>query len=153
MKRFLVAALGAGVALLLSACAPTEVAPQPPGPSEVKSISGTVFYRERILLPPGAVVEVILEDVSRQDVAATEITTARIIVEQGPPWQFELLYDASLIKPGHRYNVRAKIRQNGRLTFISDQHYDAFGEAPLDILVKRVPDVRKRPNSHGSVNG
>ncbi len=42
-----------------------------------QSVQGTATYRERIALPPGAVFEATLEDVSRADAAASIIATTR----------------------------------------------------------------------------
>ena len=41
------------------------------------AITGDVYYRERIALPPGAKITVMLEDVSRADTAAKVATSAR----------------------------------------------------------------------------
>ena len=44
-------------------------------------VTGTVDYRERMALPPDAVVEVRLSDVSRQDVAAPVIAETTVLPE------------------------------------------------------------------------
>ena len=62
------------------------------------SIPGTVNYRERVALPPDAVVEVQLFDVSRQDVPSTVITEATLpthgrdfrAVGQEPFWSLQI---------------------------------------------------------------
>lgn len=40
-----------------------------------KTIEGSVFYRERVMLPPNAEIQITLEDVSKMDVAADVIST------------------------------------------------------------------------------
>ena len=57
----------AGLALLTPASA-----------QETKMVTGTATYRERIALPPDAVFEATLEDVSRQDAPAVIIGRARM---------------------------------------------------------------------------
>ncbi len=87
--------------------------------AEMPAVKGTVSYRERIALPAGAVLKVVLEDVFIADKAATVISQ----IEQAagaPPMAFELNYDASKIDPAMRYNVRARIELDGNLLFISD---------------------------------
>ena len=63
-------------ALGLSACTPgAPPATKPAGPSApLALLMGTVTYLQRIALPPTAVVEVQLQDVSLADAPATVIT-------------------------------------------------------------------------------
>ena len=56
----------------------------------MKSITGQIWYRERMLLPPTAEIKVYLEDVSKMDVAAEVITMTTLSPEGGPPWKFVL---------------------------------------------------------------
>ena len=78
-------------------------------------VTGTVAYRERMALPPDAVVEVRLSDVSRQDVAAPVIAETTILPEgRQVPIPFELRYDPGKIEPNRVYALRATIRSAGR---------------------------------------
>ncbi len=109
---------------------------------ETATLTGTATYRERIALPPDAVVTVRLQDVSRQDVAA-ETLAEQTIEMQGKqvPVAFELTYDPADIVPSHRYSVRAEIRSGGRLMFASSSAAPVFAEgAPteLELLLTRV---------------
>ena len=84
-------------------------------------VTGTVAYRERMALPPDAVVQVQLSDVSRQDapaqvVAETTITPAGRQV----PIPFELHYGADAIDQRHSYVVRATIRSGDRLLYTTN---------------------------------
>ena len=97
------------------------------------------------MLPPGAEVQVSLQDVARQDVAAVLIGETSFVPETGPPWPFEISYDPSQIHERGDYAVRASIRYKDQLVFTSDQHIPAFGDEPPNILVKRVPAMRARP--------
>lgn len=111
----------------------------------MKSISGQVWYRERISLPPIAEIKVYLEDVSKMDVAADVIAMTTLSPESGPPWKFALEYDPAKIDSRNRYALRARIEADGRLLFINTSHIDAFAQpegAPTDILVSRVSSVR-----------
>lgn len=84
------------------------------------SVTGTVTYRTRNLLPPTARVVVQLVDVSRADAAATVIAE-QIIEPQGaaPPYAFTLAYDPAQITDRGIYAVQAAIRDGERLLFIS----------------------------------
>ena len=104
------------------------------------SITGTASYRERIMLPPGATLEVVLEDVSRADAPADEISRIEVQSAKAPPYSFTLPYDPARINPSHRYNVRARIMADGRLMFQTDAGYAVLGAGNvthIDILLKR----------------
>ena len=78
-------------------------------------IQGTGSYRERIALPPEAVFEAVIADVSRADALSDELGSVRIEAPGQVPIRFEIPYDASTIKEGHRYAVRARITVGGRI--------------------------------------
>ena len=63
----------------------------------VRVIEGQVFYRERMMLPPGAELEVQLQDISRADAMATVIASVHITPEGGPPYPFAIEYDPGRI--------------------------------------------------------
>lgn len=103
-------------------------------------ISGEVWYRERIALPPGAEVIVTLEDQSRADAPATEITDYTHIVDGQGPYPFRLVYDPAAIDERLTYGVRARIEQDGKLVFTSTEQLDPFANEPgepLRIMVSR----------------
>jgi putative lipoprotein len=110
-------------------------------PSDMKTIEGRVFYRERMMLPPNAGITVTLEDVSKMDVAADIIATTTFPPVGGPPWDFAMEYDPARIDSRHRYAVRARIEVNGQLLFTNMTQIPAFSGTegkPLEILVSRV---------------
>lgn len=113
--------LAAGMAIvglllgtLAPACSPTgaETAAR-------ATLTGTAFYKERILLPSEAVFEAVLEDVSRADAPAVEVGRTRIDNPGPPPIAFSITYDPAAIDPRMTYAVRALIKVNGRLMFTS----------------------------------
>lgn len=66
------------LALGVLACA-TGASTPAPTPASRATVTGTVTYRERIALPPGATVTVRLQDVSRAD-APAEVLAEEMIV-------------------------------------------------------------------------
>ncbi|MEC5386857.1 YbaY family lipoprotein [Uliginosibacterium sp. H3] len=116
---------------LIAACAST-VAP-------ASSISGTASYRERIALPPDAVFEASIEDVSRADARAELVGSVRQESPGQPPFRFTISYDPARIVAGHRYVVRARISQGGKLLFTSDTAYPVLvpGQADNPQLLLR----------------
>jgi len=108
--------------------------------SLLQVISGEVWYRERMALPPGAEVIVTLEDQSRADAPATVITDYTHIVDGQGPYSFRLVYDPVAIDERMSYGLRARIVHDGELMFSSTERIDPFaglpGE-PVRIMVSR----------------
>ncbi len=106
-------------------------------------ISGTAIYRERIALPPDAVFEATLEDVSRAGARSVVLGRHRIESPGQPPIRFKIDYDPAIIMPANRYAIRARITRNGQLMFTTDTFYPAFSgdepTYPLELLLRMVP--------------
>ena len=104
-------------------------------------VKGTATYRERMAMPPDAVFEATLEDVSKADAKAEVIGQARIEQPGNPPIRFEITYDPSRIVSSHRYAVRARILVGGKLFFTTDQHYPVLTGGKgneVALLLRRV---------------
>jgi putative lipoprotein len=133
--------IGGLSAVLLMACNGAEEsmveAKQQPDNSLMRVISGEVWYRERIALPPGAEVIVTLEDQSRADALATVITDYTYIVDGPGPYEFRLVYDPRAIDDRMTYGLRARIEHDGKLMFTSTEHIDPFTGEPVRIMVAR----------------
>lgn len=91
---------------------------QMPTPDEQGVLRGSVTYRERVALPPDAVVEVWLTDVSPL-ILALALIAETTVPSQGRqvPIPFELRYDPKKIQPDHIYAVKATIRSAGQILF------------------------------------
>ena len=83
-------------------------------------LTGTATYRERMALPPGAVFEVVLQDVSRADAPAANLGEYRRVDPGAPPFRFEIPYDPARIRPEGTYAVQAMVWVDGSLRFITD---------------------------------
>ncbi|HET8625126.1 MAG TPA: YbaY family lipoprotein [Gemmatimonadales bacterium] len=113
---------------------------RPPEQSMKGAVRGTASYRERMALPPGAVLEVSLQDVSKADATAEVIGQARIENPGNPPFRFEIPYDPSRIDPRHRYAVRAQILVDGKPFFVTDRHYGVLTEGmgnEVDVMLRK----------------
>lgn len=131
----------------LAACGQEQPAAPPKageGPA-VAVIEGEVYYRERIMLPPGAELEVQLEDISRADAMATVITTVSYSLDGGPPYPFSLEYDPSRIEARMRYALRARITREGKLLFTNTEYIDPFSGNPVKILVQGMARAPAEP--------
>ena len=105
-------------------------------------ITVTVTYRERMALPPDAVISAQLQDVSRADVAAVVLAEASLTADgANVPFTLELAYDPAQIVAGNRYIVRAEIRQGDDLLFTTDQSYPVLTDdspSAVEIILVRV---------------
>ena len=104
------------------------------------TVRGTATYRERMALPPGAVLEATLEDVSRADAAAKVIGSTRIEHPRNPPIRFTIPFDPSRIDPKQRYAVRARILVDEKPFFITDQTYPVLtggNGSEVDLMLRR----------------
>jgi len=142
--------LSAGLAIAVLSCGARGEAPAPAGtPGRV---TGNVAYRERIALPPDAVLQVRLEDVSRADAPASVVAEQTIRTEgRQVPVPFVLEYAPGRIEAGHRYVVRAEIRDGaGELRWTTTEAHPVLTDgAPseVEILVRRVGGRSAGPKS------
>jgi len=112
-----------------------------PRPPEDPVVRGTVAYRERVAMPPGAELTVSLLDVSLADAPADVISSLTDPDPGNVPIRFELPYDASLIDDRGTYSVRARIDVDGELWWTTtDAHPVITGDHPstVDVLLRRV---------------
>lgn len=103
------------------------------------AVTGTVTYRQRIALPPDAVVRVQLQDTSRADAPAATLGE-QVIETMGRqvPFSFSIPYDSAAINPSGRYTVRARIESpTGQLLWTSTQAYPVItgGNPTSDIEI------------------
>jgi uncharacterized lipoprotein YbaY len=111
----------------------------PPGDGESVTVSGTVFYRERIALPPGAVVVVQVLDTSRADAPSTTLAETRFEPETQVPVRFTVTGPRSAFTASGSYAVAARIEVDGSLAWASDTHHAVTPNGPneVEILVRR----------------
>ena len=111
----------------------------------IKTIVGTVWYQERMLLPPNAEILINLEEVARADAPSDLIATTRFAPEAGQPWVFSLEYDPAKLHDKGRYVLRARIEAEGRLLFTSTEHIPAFDRNPEEPMKIVVSQIASRP--------
>ena len=128
------------LALVLAACAPGDASPPPDMGHGMAVVNVTATYRERILLTPGHVLTVRVEDVSRADAPAEVLAEHREVLDgRAPPYQATLGFPRSQIDPRHTYAVRAEIRDpSGALRFTTDTRHAVLTQgapAGADIVM------------------
>ena len=100
-------------------------------------IEGTVSYRERMMPPPGSVLEIQLQDISIADAPAQVISTLEQPVQGGPPYSFTMDFDPASIEARHTYSLRATIRRGDALVFTTTEYIDPFS-GPVQIMLTKV---------------
>ena len=125
----------APLALVVAACSSMA-----PPQAATTSVEVTAAYRERIMLPPGHVLTVKVEDVSLMDTPARVLAeTSKPLEGRGPPYAVTLAVPNAQIDPRHTYAVRAEIRDPaGALRFTTDTRHSVLTQgAPnkVDIMM------------------
>ena len=153
-KNSLLSLLGVWIVLLAAgACQsgpePTNVTREATSGREPDaSVRGSVTYRERLALTPGATLIVELRDVSYADASAPLIARQTISGPGQAPIEFEVAYNREDIDSRNRYSVGARIiESDGRLAFVNDTAYDVITHGNPDkmdmllVLVEPPPDL------------
>lgn len=153
---FAVLVAAAVVALAVGGCGDSDAPPTPPpaprttaAPTAAAScppdncprnVVGSVAYLEDVALPPDAVLEVRLADVSIADAPSMTISERTIANPGQIPIRFALGYDPDDIDERFDYSVQASITQGGRLLFVNDTVYSVltrgYGERVDMVLVQ-----------------
>lgn len=128
-------------ALTLAACVTTAPS-EPARDADAAVVTVTALYRERIMLPPGHVLNVRIEDVSLADAPARLMAEASEPVVGAPPYRVVLAFSGAEVDPRHIYAARAEIRDaSGALVFTTDTHYPVLTHGPpasTEIVLKAV---------------
>ena len=106
--------------------------------AEERKIQGEVTYRERIALPPNAVLTVQFRDVSLADAPAAIIAERKIEPAGQVPIQFELAFDPAVIQPKTTYALQARITVDDQLWFVNDDRHtiDPNAIGPQSLILK-----------------
>lgn len=103
--------------------------------TEAVSITGSAAYRQRIAMPPDAVLTVRVEDMSQADKPALALAEVHeTFGARQVPIPFLLQIPNARIDPSRRYAIRATISVNGELRFTTTRHYPVLTrDAPMHI--------------------
>ena len=153
VKSALLYAAGISIVLIASvACgsehdSSTATVEVPSGRNPNASVSGTVTYRERLALSPGARLVVDLRDVSYADAPSTLIARQTITDPGQVPIKFKVEYNRDDIDSRNTYSIKADIiESDGRLAFTNDTAYEVITRGNPNkvdmvlVLVQPPPD-------------
>lgn len=128
------------------ACMPRAQAGQNPGTAV---ITGSVSYRERMALPPDAVVDVWVTDVSPGITAAAVLAEGSFPVKgRQVPVPFELPYDPGRVAADHDYGLRAVIRTPSQTLFESGDAVRVITKGSptrVDLVLRRQSSAADGP--------
>jgi putative lipoprotein len=122
--------------------------------TDMKTLNTTVFYRERMMLPPGSIVTVILADVTRMDAKSKILNKGEIEATTTPPYKIPLQYDPNAIQERMSYSLRATIKNGGKLLFTSTTSLDPFKQQThdeIEILVQKVSGSKAAAKANSSL--
>ncbi|MCU6323065.1 YbaY family lipoprotein [Enterobacter quasiroggenkampii] len=143
---------GVAIAVALSACAGKSA--QVPVPAadpngintlsqqsiQLPNVSGTIWIKQKVALPPDAVLTVTLSDASLAD-APSKVVAQRAVRTEGKqaPFSFVLPYNPSDVQPNARILLSAAVTINGKLVFITDTVQEAINNGGTKIDLNLVP--------------
>ncbi|MBX9631202.1 MAG: YbaY family lipoprotein [Burkholderiales bacterium] len=113
---------------LVAGCAPKPAVPEKP----LKTLDGTITYRQRIALSPDAIVKVWLQDVSKMDAVAEVLDEVEIRNPGQVPIAFRVRYDPDRIVEKHRYTLLVKIYEGDRTRFLNATSYPVITQGCTD---------------------
>lgn len=143
---------GVAIAVALSACAGKSAQVPVPAadPNGINSlsqqsiqqpnVSGTIWIKQKVALPPDAVLTVTLSDASMAD-APSKVVAQRAVRTEGKqaPFSFVLPYNPSDVQPNARILLSAAVTINGKLVFITDTVQEAINNGGTKIDLNLVP--------------
>ena len=146
------AAIAAGLMVCAIACATPTATPTPTSaptatptatPAEWATLTGEITFAGGAAIPPGAVAEAQLRDVSLQDVASVLIASQTIESPERFPIPFAIRYDPAAIDERRSYGMQVSITVDGELAYLNDTAFGALtGGYPSRNIAVEVVEVR-----------
>jgi putative lipoprotein len=124
-----------------------ETAP-PVQTSRQGRVEGVITYRNWMPLPPGTVLHISLQDISRTDAPAIVLSERFFDDLPQLPAPFVLYFDTGEIDPRHTYAVRARIMQGNRLLFVNSHSVPVITRGHphrVEVPLEPVPSARSLP--------
>ena len=117
----------AGLCLVIAGCGT-----RPPAPDAV--VTGVAISRDRVVLPPEAVFEATLLDVSQPEAPPVVLGRQRREPAGQPPYAVHIPYPSARFAPKGRYEVRATVTLEGRILLASEGRHPV----PQDAAYRHV---------------
>lgn len=108
------------------------------------NVSGTVWIRQKVALPPDAVLTVTLSDASLAD-TPSKVLSQRAVRTEGKqaPFKFVLPFNPADIQPNARILLSAAVVVDGKMLFITDEVKQVVttGGTRQDLTLVPVPSM------------
>jgi putative lipoprotein len=117
-----------------------------PAHAKLITLYGTVSYRERIALPPYAILEVSIVD-SSLDAPENIFAVTQVRTRNQLPIPYRLRFDNTRIRRGSSYALQARILVDGKVWFTTLKRHTIHGPVQPEIVVQRV--VAEAPEDQG----
>lgn len=114
--------------VFMAGCAPRAAAPD----KALRTLEGTVSYRQRVALSAEAIVKVWLQDESTKGPVAEVLDEVEIRNPGQVPIAFRVKYDPQRIDASHRYTLLAKIYEGDRTRFLNATSYSVITQGCTD---------------------
>ncbi|MGE4424044.1 MAG: YbaY family lipoprotein [Pseudodesulfovibrio sp.] len=134
-------ALLAAVLILAALGGCTAASPEKTSSSQLNPVTElkvSVSYRERMLLPPGCVLFVELQNISQLNPENNDVGNAFLPVKAAPPFKAVLRYDPDRIIAQLHYSVSVRIEFKGQVLFSGGTRIDPLSwpkDKPVEVLV------------------
>lgn len=132
----------AGVCAVLAGCAIRSPAPHA-APEAL--VLGVALTRERVVLPPEAVFEATLLDLSEPDQPPVVLGRQRLLHAGSPPYAIQIAYPLARWLPQGRYELRASVTLQERLLLSSAQRHPVLYDAALRHLTLELARAPQQP--------
>ncbi|WP_295756215.1 YbaY family lipoprotein [Undibacterium sp.] len=137
------AVIGLACLLTVPVQAQAQTSPSSKAETSFVIVSGSAAYKQRIALPPDAVLTVRVEDVSRADAHAKLLAeTSEVFGNRQVPIRFLLKVPSSAIDERFTYSLRATIKSGNDLLFTTTRSYPVLTRGAanqVDLMLDAVP--------------
>jgi copper homeostasis protein (lipoprotein) len=109
--------------------------------ARAETLMGTALIRERIALPPGVVFEAVIADSARAGAPAIPLARIEVADPGQAPITFAIPFDPADLRPEAIYTLRASLRHEGRLIFVTDQVTRVLQDGqprPVEVMLRAV---------------
>jgi len=103
------------------------------------SLEGTATLKVAMPVPETARFEAQLQEIGAADAPARLLGKARLKPAGVAPFRFRIPYVEGMVRPGHRYSVRAVISEVDRLLFTTDTVQPVFQGAAVPLRLELLP--------------
>ena len=123
--------------------APTATPTPAPPPANWATLTGEITFEGDPAIPPGAIVEAQLRDVSLQDVASVLIASQTIAGPVRFPVAFAIRYDPAEIDERRSYGMQVSVTVGGELAYLNDTAFNVLtGGYPSDGVAVEVVKIQ-----------